>query len=432
MNIRYNNTVKQRLINLLHSEGFRESLVTTFGNYGGTTVSAIALIIFSRVLGPDNFGIFSTAFALALLIARLADFGFNLALQRELAKGLSGRESLVQSVALMRLVVILSIAILGLWLSPFLTFSVFKLSDPAIIPACMLLVGITIGFDYFTVVIQSERKFLASSLLIFAQAVLKMFGALLLFLTQTTSPLIAVIVYLASPVVGIIYGIVAYGQILFRASRHIQADLGLIWQSAKWISLSIVAAAVSEHADVLITKAYFSNYETGQFAAAARIAMFLSLIGLSVGTVLSVRVARYHLPVHLKRYMKKAVVIALLAFGLTLLAIPLARTAILFTVGDKYLSSVGVLTLLTIATALANATTPLAAVFYLFNRPQYYTYTGLLLTATLIGLDLLVIPAYGIIGAAWVRILVRIMLLVFTVWYVRRSYLSHMQNYGKN
>jgi O-antigen/teichoic acid export membrane protein len=108
-----------------------------------------------------------------------------------------------------------------------------------------------------------------------------------------------------------------------------------------------------------------------------------------------------------------------------MLTLPFAELAIKLTVGNAYLAATIPLQVLLIATALTGAATPYVALFYLFDRPQYYAIAGVIQTIVLIGGDLIFIPQFGLLGAAWVRVVVRIVILLFTLVYARSAYVAH-------
>jgi O-antigen/teichoic acid export membrane protein len=417
--------VKQLTAKLLQSQGLRDSFTLTAGNMGSTAVSAIALILFSRSLGPTEFGAFSTAFSLSLLVARLADFGINQALQRLIAQTRSGHTGTinpVQAVIISRIIIVGFIFLFGLLFSRWLAFDVFNLDSPILIYTSLMLVGFTIFFDLFAAIFQAYQRFITTAIIAFAQAFLKLGGAIYLMFAGISSSFIALVVYLVAPAIGVIAGLYAFRRSLFQAATHTTSDLKIVWQTGRFMSLAIISAAVAEHIDVLITQATLDTFQTGQFSAAARIAMFVNLIGMSIGTVLSVRVAKYKDKLHLDRYLKKAVLISLGSAAITLLAIPFGAIAIQFTVGDAYMAALPALSLLLVATAIANATSPFIALFYVFPKAQYYSYVGILLMVSLVTADLILIPRFGLEGAGYARIMSRALVLAFTLYYAWYSY----------
>ena len=114
-------------------------------------------------------------------------------------------------------------------------------------------------------------------------------------------------------------------------------------------------------------------------------------------------------------------------FFLLLLSIPLAKFAILYSIGSSYLVAVESLQILLLSIAISAATVPYIALFYVFDSPQYYALSGLIQTTLLIAGDFYFIPLYGLNGSAWVRVGVRLVLLAFTLYYARRAYLKHFK-----
>ena len=75
-------------------------LTVSAGNFTGMMTSAIALIIYSRFMGPAEFGLFSVAFAFMQIVVRIADFGTNMAAERTIARAYdhqSRRDGLIQT-----------------------------------------------------------------------------------------------------------------------------------------------------------------------------------------------------------------------------------------------------------------------------------------------------------------------------------------------
>lgn len=418
----------------LKSAGLRQSLVVTAGNYFGTILSAVALILLSRMLGPESFGVFSAAFALSLLISRIFDLGMGMALQRQLAQEASEHgakqktTNIVQAITIVRAVTAIVLVIAGWVLGPWIGYAILHIQNPLIIQISISSVGVSMGFDLITYIYQAYQQFLHSSLLVILQAGIKLLGAVLLLVTHQANALTSLLLYNLAPLSGVIWGLWEFRTSIFTPIRNTFKDLSIIKPVAKWGSVAIISAAFAEQIDVLFIQAMLTSHDTGLYAAASRIAMFMSLIGLSLGTVLSIRVARYHDKAHLDAYLKKAWLLSIGCILLTLIAIPFGSIAIHFTVGSAYNGAVMPLSLLLIATALSSAASPYTALFYLFDKPQYYSISGILTMVILIVGDLILIPQSGLFGAGLAKIITRAIVLVFTFWYVHTSYQQHTTN----
>jgi O-antigen/teichoic acid export membrane protein len=258
-----------------------------------------------------------------------------------------------------------------------------------------------------------------------AQAIGKLGFGLLLIWQGALNATSALIVYGLMPGIGALLGWFKSPLTSFRLPQSWQKDMKMILSVAKWTGLAAVAATFADNIDTLMVQSFMTSYDTGIWSGAARLAAFGSIVGWTIGSVLSNRVARYKDPEHLKQYLHKAWKISLLAFAALLLSIPFSGLAISLTIGDAYSSAIPSLQILLISVGLAAATSPYASLFYLFDRPQYYAIAGVISTSVLLLGDYFMIPIYGLTGAAWVRVAVKVAVLVFTLVYAWRVYVSH-------
>src|SRR3989344_2130336 len=70
----------RKLIPLLKTQTAKDTMVTTVATGGGALLAAVFFILAARLLGPENFGIFSLATALSFMLADIFDIALNSAL----------------------------------------------------------------------------------------------------------------------------------------------------------------------------------------------------------------------------------------------------------------------------------------------------------------------------------------------------------------
>lgn len=405
------------------------------GNVIGTVISAIALILFSRFMGPTEFGLFSTAFAAMQIVVRLSDLGTNMAAERAIAR-VHGQDSELSD-RLMRVVLWFKLssfalcAILGWLLAPWIATSLLHIGSVALLRTAMVLALGTIFFEYSTIVFQSTHRFAMVARITIAQALGKLlFGAILIWqgMLHATEGLL---VYGLIPGLGALFGWKRGTLSSFILPVTWKKDLQAILSVAKWTAIAAISATLADNIDTLLVQSFMSSYDTGIWSGAVRIATFASVLGWSVGSVLNIRVARYTSPTHLKEYLGKAWKLSLFILFVLILATPFAGLAIRLTIGSAYLAGTLPLQILILAAGLAGAATPFVALFYLFDRPQYYAIAGIIQTVVLVLGDLIFIPRLGLVGSAWVRVVVRLVILVFTLLYARRAYVWHFRPHDR-
>jgi O-antigen/teichoic acid export membrane protein len=399
------------------------------GNFIGTIISAIALILFSRFMGPVEFGLFSAAFAAMQIIVRLSDLGTNMAAERAIART-HGRDDALSD-RLMRVTLWFKVtsftvcAVVAWILTPWISRTLLHIDNTFLLHLAILLAIGTIFFEYSTIVFQSTHRFAMVARITIAQAVGKLaFGVIFIWqgILHGTQGLL---IYGLLPGLGALLGWQKNPLSSFSLPKTWRKDLGIILSVAKWTGIGAIAATLADNIDTLLVQSLMGSYDTGIWSGAVRIATFASVLGWSVGSVLNVRVAKYKDAIHLREYLKKSWKLALGIFIALMLTLPFAELAIKLTVGNAYLAATIPLQVLLIATALTGAATPYVALFYLFDRPQYYAIAGVIQTIVLIGGDLIFIPQFGLLGAAWVRVVVRIVILLFTLVYARSAYVAH-------
>ena len=405
------------------------------GNVVGTIISAIALILFSRFMGPTEFGLFSAAFAAMQIVVRLSDMGTNMAAERAIAR-VYGRDDQLAD-RLMRVVLYFKLAsfvlclIIGWLLAPWISVTLLHIDNVGLIRTALLLSLGTIFFEYSTIVFQSTERFNMVARITIAQALGKLLFGLIMMWQGMLHATEGLLIYGLLPGFGALVGWGRGTLSNFTLPKTWKKDLPIILRVAKWTAIAAIAATLADNIDTLLVQSFMSSYDTGIWSGAVRIATFASVIGWSVGAVLNVRVARYQNRSHLKEYLGKAWKLSLLIFTVIVFSIPFARLAITLSIGSAYLSSITPLQILLFATAITGATTPFVALFYLFDAPQYYAISGVLQTIVLILGDLFFIPHLGLIGAAWVRVVVRIVILLFTLVYARRAYVWHFRPHDR-
>lgn len=409
--------------------GFLSVLILGSGNVLGTIISAVALILFSRFMGPTQFGLFSAAFAVMQIVVRLSDFGTNMASERAIAR-VHGKDNLLAD-RLMRTALwfkffcFIICALLAWLLAPWVTHSLLHLDDLNLIHLAVITAIGTIFFEYSTIVFQSTHHFSLVARITIAQAIGKLGFGLILMWQGMLSSVSGLLVYGLLPGIGAMLGWTKNPLSSFSLPTTWKKDLGVILSVAKWTGLAAIAATLADNIDTLLVQSFMSSYDTGIWSGAVRIATFASVLGWSVGSVLNVRVAKYTSFEHLSVYLQKAWKISLGIFFFILLAVPFSKLAIVLTTGSAYLSGTLPLQILLLSTALTGAATPYVALFYLFDRPEYYAIAGVIQTLVLIIGDLMIIPSYGLVGAAWVRVVVRLVILIFTLLYARSAYVKH-------
>jgi O-antigen/teichoic acid export membrane protein len=404
---------------ILNSQGLRQSGLTVGANTFATGISAITLIILSRVLGPEQFGLFSVAFSLTLFLARFGDFGLNMAVQKYVSQ-LHERESerasgIIVAVAKLKALIGMLLFIVGIVFGKLISAKLFGIDEPLLIQISIAFSGVIIAYDFGLVLLQSALEFAKAALLPFLQSILKLTTVGILMIKKIESVSFIYLIYTLAPLISVI---ASWKFLPSWFSLHAKLDVKdkqLVIHMTKFTAIAVVSAAVVDHVDTLMVKMYLNEFETGLFAAASRISLLIAVMGYSLGAVLNARVARYAHQDHLAVYLKKAMLISIVALMGIGLSLPFNGMLLSLTAGSAYVEALSSLHWLVASSFVVLATVPFVAIFYAVEFPLYFALSGVAQTISLIGLNALLIPRFGIEGAGYARFFSRILILVLTL-----------------
>ncbi len=406
--------------------GLLSILLLGTGNIVGVLISAFALILYSRYMGPAEFGIFSVAFAFMQIMIRVVDYGTNMAAERSIARvydeGSHASSALIRTTLWLKVVSFILLATPAWILAPWITHDLLHIESVALIRAAIALSAGTVIFEYATLVFQATHRFMLVARMTIAQGIGKLIFSLLLIWQGMLTASLGLLIYGIMPAIGVLLAVSKRSLHSLALPKTWKRDVYGILSVAKWTSIAALALTIADNLDILMVQALMSSYDAGIWSGAVRIATFANLLGWSIGSVLNVRVARYRQQEHLRAYLGKAWKLSLAVFALVLISIPFAEVAITLSIGPSYAIALEPLKILLISIALFAATAPFAALFYVFDSAEYYAITGFAQTILLVVGDYILIPLYGLTGSAWVRVGVRLLLFLFTLYYARRAY----------
>lgn len=406
---------------LLRSQGLRQTMIIMAGSLIASGLSAVSMIIITRQLGPERFGEFAVGFAILLILVRLNDLGMTNVVQKFAAQ--EDREKAHATInrvfsysTRVRLVGMLIIWLAGLLLARPLA-ELLNFSQPAIITMAFFLASATSWYEHVQAMLQALHRFAESAAVNVIQAVLKVLGAGILFLSAST---------LAIPIFGWYVLAPALPLLAFRKwlPNWVQISLSGDYRQeknrfaslARHSAIAFVAAGIIENIDVLFVQGQLSTYEAGLLGGVGRVALLFSILAYALASVLNPRVAKYKNKDDLMAYGRKAWLLVLLVVVGMLVYLPISRWVLLLTIGNQYLPGLEIMNILVASSLLTVAVVPFVAIFFSLEKPWYFSVSGLLqLSIILVGNGVFV-PIYGLEAAAWTRLLARAVLFVFTLF----------------
>lgn len=395
-----------------------QTVLLTGGNLIAVSMSAVALIIISRILGPEQFGVFGVGFSLSQILTAASTLGLSMVQMKYVPKAFDHQQvNRIFSYAVrLRLwaygVIVVIGLVAGRWLSELLNFS-----QPTVIYVAFLSVIATLVYEQIVVMLQSLRLAARSAWVSILQGLAKMLLASSMLLTHISDTVAVFSLFVFAPLVTLLPGTRWFpGWVRLSLNENFSREKQLISSLAVHGFVYYLTMSMIDNLDVLMIQGQLNEYQTGLYSGVSRIALLFTTVAYSLSAVLNPRVARYTAQADLKSYAKKTVGFCVIVLLGLLVLLPVVPYLIFLTVGQAYLPAETTLRLLSVAGVLTVISVPLMAVFYSFKTMEwYFSVAGLVQLVVMVAGNLMLIPLYGIQGAAMTRIGAKTVLILLTI-----------------
>jgi len=388
-----------------------------FGQMFSLLVSFFIGAWLARYLGPENYGVLSYAVAFVGLFAFLSDFGAGAILNRELVKFPEKRDELMGTVFRMKLIggalaMLLAVgASLIVKMSPLARLLIIVFSISSVLQI-MNIISI-----YFQAKVEAKNNVLAQVTATLISSVLKV-----VMILSGKGVIWIIIIFLLDIVWQSLGFMAAYRREGLKINAwHFNGILAReIWHSSWPLMLAGAAGYVYLRIDQVMIGQMLGNLEVGLYAAAVKLAeVWYFIPGIIAGSlfpaIVNAKIAGkeiYHQ--RLKNfYIFMGSISIIIAVPVALLAHPL----IYWLFGVKYLAAIPVLRIYiwsSIGLFLG-----LAVNQYLMaeDKVRVIFIINIIAMLTNVGLNLVFIPTFGLIGAAWAT-LISYFVLPVGVWVI--------------
>ena len=363
----------------------------------------VTSVILARVLGPEGRGIYALAMLLPTLIVTFGNVGIGPATVYYVARGeFKSQEILGNNI-------LLSVAfgglglIAGLVVVLFFRQEVFPGIPPGYLLLSLVLVPIQFFFSYVRYLLLGAQRIKEFNCVQIAQTSLFLGFiaiALLGFKAGVTGAILAVLfTWLFADV--LVFGLtkkVAGGIDLKPNTSYIKQAIIYGLQA----HISNILAFLNYRVDMFLVNSFVGPGAVGLYSIGVGLAERLWIVSKAAGTVLFPRVSAETDEERRKSFtpLVARTVLWITAFAALVLAL-LSRWIVLLLYSAKFLPTVGVLQSLLIGIIPLSASRVLANDISGRGRPILNTYRGIITVVTNVVLNLLWIPRYGIVGAAW-------------------------------
>jgi O-antigen/teichoic acid export membrane protein len=370
-----------------------------------TALLLILSIVAARVLGTEEWGRFSFALALATIFETLMDFGLHQVAIRSIARDPGDAPSVFQNTLSLKLV-------LAVGMMASLLLTTIALQTDRTLRLVSALLGVSMILRSYLLAVRSLFQglelFAADAIVIVMdRALLLLAGVATLALGYGIRGL--AVAFVASRVLS--FGLAArlarrqLGSFRLRFDRHVWVDLQL---QALPIGSFLAVWSVYSYIDTVLLSMLRGATDTGIYAAAYKIYEGFAYVPAVLASVLTPRLASYYATDRIghrrlaRQGLGVSVVLAIVA-GVPLFVF--ARPIVLLLFGHGYADAADVLRILVIGFPGMFVIWMLVVLAMSAHRGRLMLETSLIGCATNVGLNLWLIPSYGVRGAAAATIL---------------------------
>ncbi len=379
--------------------GIKNSALLFGGNAISAVISFVITVYIARLLPVSDFGSYITVISFVTLFGIFTDFGINTVIIREGAKNPEDTHNLIFSAMglkyLMSLASILAVIVFALF-TPY-SFEVKALI--ALMSITLLMGGIGSMFSavfniyqdmkYISIIQIAERTTFASFALIFLIAGLGVPGVILAIIIAAFVSLVLSFVLSRR---------IHYYKLNFRPIL----DYTLL-MPAFWFGIAGLLGTVWQRVDTIMLSLLTNMTQVGLYTPA------VNYVGIGDMAVLALTGAFFPIVsrmVHERRVSKKELAKYLGYFavaGLVIVAVTYAfgGELMILAFGPKYAESIVFINILIIGFAVNLVTIPTSLLLDATNNQKVHVLNATYLTGVNVGLNLVLIPAMGALGAAY-------------------------------
>jgi len=396
-------------------------LISYAGRIVGSALALVVVGIITRSLGQEGFGQYTTVFAFISLFVILADLGLQSLLTREISKAKAGFEKIASNFFSLRLLGSLFFLLTGVIVSFFFPYSM----------EVKIGIGIgAVGFFFLSInqlLLSVFQKHLAMHVLAIAEVVGRVAQLFFVYLIykQTHNQFFWFLAAMSASalIIFCVSFVFAQKYIKIRLSFDFKYWLEIIKDT--WpIALSIVLTLVYFKIDTIFLSLMKPQADVGIYGIAYRVLESLIFFPAMFAGIMMPFFSRDAVfdPKRFKEIFAKSLrIIAIFAYPVIAGGIILSYSITNFIGGEEFLVAGGAMQVLFIATGLiffGNILGRAIIALDLQKKAVFAYLSGVVLNVVL---NLIFIPKYTYMGAAWTTVVTEFLIVVFLFWIVWRK-----------
>jgi O-antigen/teichoic acid export membrane protein len=411
---------------MLLSGTAKDTFVLFAGNVGSAFWAFLFTLFVARSLSVYDFGIFSAALNLVIILSSLADIGISTGSVNFVAVHTSKGEhekanQYIKAAFVIRLLIVLAISVVIIIFAPFVSNTFLATRDPGIAIWSAIIPIFLFPDMFFPYILQAKKKFLHSTVINNAFYLVRLLFALVFYVIGALTVSKAFLAFGAGFVVEVIL-VLIYLRTDFLRAKPQRDEYKNLLKFSGWIGVNRVISSISGKLDVTMLAALAGALATGLYSIPSRLASFIVILSGSFSSVLAPRLAGFGDRESEKKYIIKSTLAILPITAGIILWIIFAKPFILFLFGAKYSQSVPIFQALAAAQIPFLFTVPsVSAIIYSMKKTVYIGVYSFFQIVAIFALNYFLIPKYGVFGPTITFGVTNVILAIYT-WVIVIKY----------
>jgi O-antigen/teichoic acid export membrane protein len=380
----------------------RDSILSLIVHLAPRVANVLVFIIISRLAGPSQAGVFALATTYLIILTTLMR-GLDDLVVREVSRE-PGKAAIYLTNFLSVRLALSFLLYLALWMT-----SRFALNYPESTTQMVLVIGLSVIPDSLTYVAQSvllgQRRFLTPAVAMFLGTVFKIVCCGLI-VSRGGNPLLVAWYWFLGSLLALAVQLI----FVVHSIKGLQMTGKLNWRpllsSMVPFFLITVTTTMESQVDILLLSIYRTNTEVGWYNAATTVAFSLIMIAQAYRMSIYPLMTRYALqaPEKLKKIYEQSLrILGMLSLPMATGIILLASPIVTLIYGEQFGPTAQILHVLTIVLFFLFLNVPSSRMMLVYDRQGRSLI--ILFTSMVVNIlvNLLLIPRWGTMGAAWAR-----------------------------
>lgn len=399
------NNLRSGIFQLLSSKTIQNTGVVFGGNIIASGFSLITILILTKTLSPETFGILSLVSSVALLLISLTDFGIAVGLSKFVIpmedKSSAKAVSFFRTVFWIEIFLGITTILLGLiFLDPISYWlGGSKLKGPLALG--FIIAGLLSFYAYVSVVLQTLQKFWTLTALNIFSNLFKLTMVATLFYTGYLTLWNTLYINLFSALAILLCGLLIVPKffigIVWKEDIN---SAGKLFSFTKWLAISYALNAIASRLDILMLSHFRTSLEVGYYALAFQLSAAFPLLLGAVSTVLIPKVSNLKTGDQLGKYIIKSLKSSIFIVPLILVGIIISPVVVKALFGSRYIFSIPILQIFLLNYLLILIINPISLVMYALGKQKLLVFINTISLFTLFILQIYLIPGFGGVGAA--------------------------------